>query len=163
MQEATLDVLGKVCRGMVRVAEMIRSDEAEVVQSRDHIEVIKHYDHLRKATESIKEAREALNQMEENLSRVTLPEVLRENRIKTITVEGVGRVSLSSRVSCSMVDKELGFKWLRDNGHEGLISETVNSSSLGAFSKSQLEEGRELPADIFKTNIMTYTSITKAK
>jgi len=163
MQDATLDTMGKVCRGMVILAEMIRNDTAEVVKTNDHIAVIKHYNHMRIANETIKEARKALDQMEESLSRETVPEVMRANSVKTITVEGVGRVTISARTSCSMVDKELGMKWLEDNGHGGLIQPTVNSSSLGAFAKSQMEEGRELPVDKFKTSLMTFTSITKVK
>jgi hypothetical protein len=62
-----------------------------------------------------------------------------------------------------MLDKQLGMDWLRNTGNESLIQETVNSSTLAAFAKSKTEEeGKELPSDIFKTSVMTYTSITKA-
>jgi hypothetical protein len=62
-----------------------------------------------------------------------------------------------------MLDKQLGFDYLRANGAEGLIIETVNSQTLAAYAKElSTEEGKELPADVFKTGIMTYTSITKA-
>jgi hypothetical protein len=155
--------MGKICRGMVGLAEMIRDDTAEVTKTRDHIAVIKHYNHIRIANETIKEARKALDQMEEELSRETVPEVMRENSVKTTTVEGVGRVTISARTSCSMIDKELGMEWLTANGHGGMIQPTVNASTLGAFAKSQMEEGRELPVDRFKTSLMTYTSITKVK
>jgi len=62
------------------------------------------------------------------------------------------------------LDKDAGLNWLRANGHEGIIIETVNSSTLSAFAKSQLEEeGVDLPDDIFKIGTSPYTSITKVK
>jgi hypothetical protein len=88
---------------------------------------------------------------------------MREHNIRTITVEGVGRVSITHRYSCSMLDKQLGMNWLRQSGNEGLIQETVNSSTLAAFAKNMLEtEGTQLPQDLFKTSVSAYTSITKA-
>jgi hypothetical protein len=88
---------------------------------------------------------------------------MREHGVKTITVEGVGRVSLSNRWSASMLDKTAGMEWLRETGNGSLIQETVNAQTLAAFAKDLNEtKGMELPADIFKTGIMTYTSITKA-
>jgi len=158
-----LDRLTYVCGYLTGVAGAVREDTKEVVGTRDHIEIIRHYNHLRLATALIKEAREALSEMEERLSREYVPEVMKEHNVRTITVEGVGRVSITHRFSCSMLDKEAGMDWLRNNGHGGLIIETVNSSTLGAFARSLLEdEGQELPSDLFKTGTMTYTSITKA-
>jgi len=163
MKQETLERLTYVCGYLVGVAAAVREDTAQVVSTRDHIEVIKHYDQLRQATERIKEAREALDQMEQRLSREQVPEVMREHNVRTITIEGVGRVSLTNRWSCSMLDKEAGYEWLRSTGNGALITETVNAMTLAAFAKDlDATKGIELPSDIFKTSIMTYTSITKA-
>jgi hypothetical protein len=153
----------RVCNYVVKITEDIRRETNEVVSSQDHIEIIKHYAKLRDITSRIKEAREALDGIEKNLSYEKIPEALRGRGIKTLTIEGVGRVSLSNRWSCSMLDKELGLDWLRNSGNEALIIETVNSSTLAAFAKNMTtEEGKELPDNIFKTSILTVTSITKA-
>lgn len=153
----------QVCDGLVEAAGAIRKDTTEVVASEDHIAVIKHYAKLREVTERIKEAREALDEMEKRLSREQVPDVMRAHNVRTITIEGVGRVSLSNRWSCSMLDKQLGLEWLRKSGNAGLIQETVNSQTLSAFAKNLNDtEGKELPKDIFNTSIMTVTSITKA-
>jgi hypothetical protein len=140
----------------------VRQDTDEVI-SQDHIAVIKHYDQLRHLTAKIKESREALEQIEMKLSREQVPEALRAHNIRSITVEGVGRVSLGTRWSASMPDKEAGFDWLRNNGHGGIIIETVNAQTLGALAKDLATDGIELPTDTFHTNVMTYTSITKVK
>jgi hypothetical protein len=163
MKAETIERLNYVCQYFVDLVGAIRADTDEAVATHDHIAVIKHYDQLRKATDQIKEAREALSQIRDKLSYEQVPEVMREHDVRTITVEGVGRVSLSDRWSCSMLDKYAGMDWLRGNGHDDLIIETVNSSTLGAFARNLTEEqGTELPSDLFKTSVMTYTSITKA-
>jgi hypothetical protein len=153
----------RVCRYLVQVAQDIRRDTAEVVATRNHIDIIKHFNQVRLMNEQIKEAREALGEMERVLSQEQVPAVMREHNVRNITVEGVGRVALSNRWSCSMLDKELGMDWLRNSGNESLIIETVNASTLAAFARNMSEtENKELPSDIFKTSVMTYTSITKA-
>jgi len=163
MKEQTLNLLTYACARLVDVATMIRNDTSEVVSTGDHVAIIKHFARLREANEQIKEARAALEDMEQRLSREQVPEAMRAHNVKTITIEGVGRVSLSNRWSCSMLDKLLGMDWLRKSGNGSLIQETVNSSTLAAFAKNLNDtEGTELPKDIFKTSIMTITSITKA-
>jgi hypothetical protein len=163
VKQETYDYALRVCGGMVKLASMIRQDTETTVATNDHVGLIKHYDQVRQVTEGIKEAREALDEMEKRLSREQVPAVMRAHNIRTITIDGVGRVSLSNRWSCSMLDKELGMDYLRKTGNSGLIIETVNSQTLAAFAKDLSEtKGEELPADLFKTGIMTYTSITKA-
>lgn len=162
MKAETLNGLSLVCNSLTKIASDIRDQTNEVVASNDHVEVIKHYNSLRQVTALIKESRKALEQLEEKLSREYVPDVMRANKIKTITVEGVGRVSLGTRWSASMTDKQMGFEWLRGNGHGGVIQETVNAQTLGALAKELNSDGVDLPAPTFTTSIMTYTSITKA-
>lgn len=164
MKDATLKYLQDTVTRLQGVAEQIRIDTNEVVATNDHIAIIKHYDQLRLANEHIKEARESLSEIADLLSKEQVPSVMAMHSIKTITVVGVGRVTVSHRFSCSMLDKDMGMSWLKDNGHEGLIQPTVNSSTLSAFAKNMLEvEGKELPPEIFKVGTMPYTSITKVK
>jgi hypothetical protein len=163
MQEDTVERLRTVCLTLTTLTEWIRHETNEVVGSDDHIALIKHYDQLRTVNALIKESREALGQIEEKLSREHVPTMMRAHQIKTITVEGVGRVSLGTRWSASMPDKEAGFEWLRANEHGGVIQETVNAQTLGALAKELNAEGYDLPQPTFVTNVMTYTSITKAK
>jgi len=162
MKNTTLMLLNDAVDQLAKVAGLVRTDTHDAVATNDHVEVIRHFDHLRKINARIREAREALYEMEQRLSWEQVPDVMRENNIRTTTIEGVGRVSLSNKWSCSMLDKEVGMDWLRGNGAGELIQETVNAQTLAAYAKSLNEEGKELPNDIFKTGTMTYTSITKA-
>lgn len=110
--------------------------------------------------------RKELNEALESLSRNGLPEMMADEGVRTVTLDDIGyRFTVSHRYSCSMVNKDTvkGINWLKENGHGDLVIETVNSSTLASFAKSQLEEsGEELPTDIFKTSLMAYTSVTKA-
>lgn len=163
MKQSTEYELQSLCKNLSQLASAIREETNDAVSSDDHIEIIRHYDKLRQVTALIKESREALEQIETTLSREQVPDVLRRHNVKTITVEGVGRVSLGTRWSASMPDKTAGFEWLRGNGHGGVIQETVNAQTLGALAKEMSNDGAELPAPTFTTNVMTYTSITKVK
>lgn len=155
--------LEEACRQLTLATEMVRNETNETISTNDPVLVIKHYDKVRHITALIKESREALAGIEERLSREHVPGIMRAHNIKTTTIEGVGRVSLGTRWSASMPDKEAGFDWLRANNHGGVIQETVNAQTLGALAKELNNEGIELPAPTFVTNIMTYTSITKVK
>jgi hypothetical protein len=161
MRELTLERLNHAVGALTEVAGMVRIDTEAVLLTRNHVEIIRHYNHLRLVTERIKLAREALNDMEEDLSRKRIPDVMGEHGIKTIHIEDVGRVTVSYRFGCSMPDKEAGLNWLKENGHGGIITENVHHMTLAAFAKSHLEEGYDLPDDIFKTSTSPYTSITR--
>lgn len=163
MDEHTLARLYQICAQLTELTDEVRTETNEVVASNDHVKVIKHYDKVREVTALIKETREALQKMEETLSREQVPHVMRANNIKSTTIEGVGRVSLGTRWSASMTDKQTGMNWLRNNGHGGVIQETVNAQTLGALAKELGSEGVELPAPTFTTSLMTYTSITRVK
>ena len=163
MRADTAERLRGICLQLGDITSTIRDQTVEAVASNDHVQVIKHYDSLRQLTALIKESREALTQIEERLSREQVPDVMRAHNIRNVTIEGVGRVTLGTRWSASMLDKQSGFEWLRQNGHGGVIQETVNAQTLGALAKELNNDGIDLPQPIFTTNIMTYTSITKVK
>lgn len=120
---------------------------------------------LRDAYEKLDEPRKALNAMIEGLSRSTIPEMMEEESTKTITLEdpriGKYRFTVSQRVSCSMLDKDAGFEWLRETGNGGIIVPTVNAQTLGAFAKDYMAQGKDLPDTIFKISLMNTTSVTK--
>jgi hypothetical protein len=147
----------------------VRADTAAIVRTDDHVEIIKQFDSLRKAVDRIKICREAIADLADELSTKTIPDVVLRLRERTgekppFNIEGVGRVSVAYRFSASIMDgkKPEAFTWLHDNGHGGLIQETVNASTLSAFAKDMIEkQGKELPGDMFKTGTMPYVSITK--
>lgn len=117
----------------------------------------------REEYEALDEMRKGIGQIFETLSRGVIPEMMRAADTKTTTIDSIRRrFTISKRFSCSILDKEAGYKWLRDEGNGAIITETVNSSTLSAFAKKRIEdEGLEMPETIFKTSIMDITSATK--
>lgn len=162
MKPDTIFIFSNICESLQRITGIIREEHNSAIATQDHVQVIRHYDSLRKLNALIKESREALSHMEEHLSREDIPDVMRANNIRSTTIEGVGRVSLSSRWSASMIDKDAGMNWLRNHDHGGVIQETVNAQTLGALAKELNQGGFDLPSAFFKTSVMTFTSITRA-
>lgn len=125
-----------------------------------------HYKRVKDAYEDLDSVRKGVHAKMEVMKNTILPEKMRDAKTTKQTVE-IGNVAytfyLSTRVSASMLDKNGGMQWLRDEGHEGIITETVNASTLSAFAKSLLEEsGVELPEDLFKVSTMTQLAVRKA-
>ena len=122
------------------------------------------YQRLNEEYDALDSERKKIGAMIEEMSRQIIPEMMSEEGIKTITIEEVGRrFTVANRISASMPDKEGGMAWLRENGHEDLIQETVNSSSLSSFAKSYMEDaGMDLPEGLFKISTLRYVSSTKA-
>lgn len=160
MNTETVGFLRRVCTDLKSVSAKIDIETSEVVATGDHIAIIRHFDHVRKAAELIKAAREELKDLEDRLSKDHVPEAMRAAGVKNVFVEDVGKVIISHRFSASMLDKELGMDWLRKNGGGDLIQPTVNAQTLGAWAKELLEaHNKELPPELFKTGTSPYTSI----
>lgn len=162
MQEATRVRLNFICDQIQDLVRFVRDDTIAAVNTNDHVALIRHYAELDAGIDKIKEARKALDEIDEKLSREQVPDAMRVAGVKTTTVEGVGRVTIGFRWSCSLLDKPLGFEWLRKNGHGGLIQPTIAAQSLAAWAKHEVEtSGKDLPDDVFKVGQMAYTSLTR--
>lgn len=168
MQPATLKALDAVISGLETVTGAIRQDTEKVLLTNDPIEVVKHFDALRKSQERVKVARKALEEMADDLSIVKIPLLFGNKSVKTMNIEGVGRVTVAYRWNASIIDdpkkgKKIGMDWLRKNGAASLITETVNAQTLAAYAKELFEsKEQDLPAELFKVGQAPYTSITKA-
>lgn len=164
MNVATLGRLRHATNELQGVVGDIRSETASINASGDHIAIIRNFNDLRIVNEILKETQKALTEIAESLSREAVPEAMRAKKVKTLTLEGIGRITISSRWSASIIPekKPLAYDWLRDGGNGSLIVETVNAQTLSSFAKDLfVTEGKELPDDMFKVGQMTYTSITK--
>jgi hypothetical protein len=143
---------------------MVKRDTVEAIAANDHIELVRHFVKLREINEAIKKSRKALDELEEHLSREDVPDAFKKARIKTTTIEDVGRVSIARQWYCSILDgkKPEAFQWLREGGNGAIITETIPWQTLAAFAQAEVTtHGREMPDDKFKTTIKPYTSITK--
>jgi aspartate aminotransferase-like enzyme len=100
----------------------------------------------------------------EELKLKIIPAKFESSKTTTWTSSRGFRVTISGLTRASMGEnKEAAKEWLRKNGLGAIIQETVNASTLSATAKALLEEGKELDPDLFKTTLMTTTSVTKVK
>lgn len=120
-----------------------------------------HYAQVRDAVANIRAPMTRLGEHEDLLSYEILPTMFDNQHVKSLRVENIGNVSVVDRWSASMINKARGLIWLRETGNEGLIIETVNASTLGAFAKDRVREGDPLPGDIFTVKATPHVSIRK--
>lgn len=116
----------------------------------------------REEYEALDDIRKEIGKTLETMSRDTLPDLMRDADVKTITIASLSRrFTRSQRVSCSILDKPAGYEWLRSTGNGDLIQPTVNAQTLSSFAKKHIEDGGELPEDLFKVSTSSTISATK--
>lgn len=96
---------------------------------------------------------------------VLIPEAFEREQLQTLTTQEGDRMTVIMKLYASIPaeKREEAYKWLREHGHEDIIQETVNASSLSAFAKAELAEGRELPDDIFSIFTKPSATLTRKK
>lgn len=125
--------------------------------------LIEEMDKVKEEYDRIKAASSELAIKLDMIRLTVLPEKMDEEDISTITVKGVGRVSLQGDIYFSISDKEEAFKWLREHGHGDIIQETVNSSTGKAFAKELMRKGEAVPDTCFKVTPFTRAQLTRIK
>jgi len=93
-----------------------------------------------------------------------IPEKMDDEGIERATYEGIGTLYLTSGVRASIVPtaKPDAYQWLDDNGHGGLITQTVNAQSLASACKAMLKKGEAIPENLFKVTPFTQAVIKSA-
>lgn len=98
------------------------------------------------------------------VSYETIPSVFESMGIDSIKSKGRNFI-VGTRLNASIpLDKrELGFKWLRENGYESLIAPTVNPKSLSSAVAQYIETtATEPPDEAMTVHKQRYTQIRKA-
>lgn len=98
------------------------------------------------------------------LSIDVLPDRMDEEGISTMKINGVGRLQSSSDIRCSCPAKnKIGLQeWLEEHGHGSMISATVNASTLKAFVKEMMKEGKEWPEELLTVHPYSRATVVKA-
>lgn len=114
-------------------------------------------DTLTKMTKDLRKLKDAKQEIEAKLKEINggirrlaeqvIPEYMDENEIEKHSVKGVGTIFLVTKVYANVKaeDKEAFFAELREAGNGDLIKETVHPSTLNAFAKEMLSNGKALP------------------
>lgn len=93
----------------------------------------------------------------------TIPERMETDGVENVRYEGIGRVSLTGDlyVSVKAGEKESLFGWLKKRKLQDLIVPQINASTLKAFIKGRIKDGKEFPQDFLNVTPYTRASITK--
>tara|TARA_S200002703_G_scaffold160031_1_gene176212 strand:+ start:2873 stop:3280 length:408 start_codon:yes stop_codon:yes gene_type:complete len=93
-----------------------------------------------------------------------LPQLLEEQGIEGVKLEGIGTLSLTDDLYANVPASQRGHlnEWLTEQGESDLIVPTVHSSTLKAFIKGRIEQGQSLPPDdVVKVTPYSYVRILK--
>lgn len=127
------------------------------------VELVHEMADVRAKKDSLEAALKEVNEEFDFLRITKIPTQMRDDGVDRIAVAGVGRVSITGdlHVSIKAEKKEAFYDWLRDNGREDLISETVNASTLKATVKKMFQSGEIVPEDLLNVSPFERASITK--
>lgn len=118
---------------------------------------------LQREKEETEEMLKGINRDLDELRLRLIPEYMAENDLRTVTLEGIGRISLTMDCYASVLPdmKFQAYEWLAMHGFDGLIQAYVQPSTLKATIKEGLKAGQTFPEDLFKVQPFTRASITK--
>ena len=128
-------------------------------------DLVKRMAETKEALDAAKEVESEHQAVFDILRLMVLPEKMDEEDVSTMTVAGVGRVSIQSDIYFSIPAalREEAFDWLRDHGHGDIIQETVNSSTGKAWAKEAIKKGEVLPEDLFKVTPFSRVQLTRIR
>lgn len=126
-------------------------------------EVITYMNDLAGEKACIEEQLKGVNAEYDYLRLNLIPNRFEEEGIENITIEGIGRVSLTGDMYVSVLaeNREKMYEWLDEIGKDSLITKTVNASTLKAAVKAMIRAGEEIPEDLIKVTPFTRASITR--
>lgn len=124
-----------------------------------------YYRTVRDIHDMIDELKKQAYHVMNNYAMKVMPMVFENEGVSTITLSSGYRVTISQRLNASIIadKKPDAYVWLMENDLGDLITESVNASSLSATARSLIEEGRQLPDDLFKTVVLPQVSLTRTK
>ncbi len=142
------------------------------VKNEGAIPLAKAFIQLRRLYDELNEAKKKLGKLVDHIKLVDLPEAFEEAGLgSSITLDEGYRVTISqlTRASCNKEHKYDAYQWLKDNGFDEIVTETVNAGTLSSLAKSLLEGSNpdasifELPEELFNVHIQPTTSVTKVQ
>ncbi len=100
----------------------------------------------------------------DTLRKVVIPDKMEALDIETITLSGVGRLSLRAEMYVGIKAglKEPAHAWLHENGHGALIQASINAQTLKAFVKEQISLGEPIPDSLFNVSPFQMATLTKS-
>ena len=136
--------------------------KADISRAKTVPELLRVYSKIRSFTEEVGAYLKPITDDEAFLRSNALPSAMDREDVGTLTDSQTGdRITLTERVVANILaeDRDAAYKWFKANGHESIVIETINSSTLSSFVKSQMAEGVDLPPES-KVKVAILSSIT---
>jgi hypothetical protein len=124
-----------------------------------------HWHTVRQHYEAVKAIANEAEGLSKYMSYEQLPAAFRASRVnaRSMTLEGLGRFTLSSRTTAKVLDQEHANTFLRNNKQGEAIREMVPSATLNSIIADLIRSGvePEPERDGIQANTYAYTSFTK--
>ena len=129
---------------------------AQVEKEAEFTDLLLAYRSITEVYDRLDKQRKALYKVKDRYDKQVIPQRMFDADVAKVSVDSVGVTFYPlTKYSASIKDKEKGFDWLRSQGLDSLITETVNASTLAStFKEMVLDQGIEPPDDLF--NFSTY-------
>jgi len=117
---------------------------------------------LKASIDELGEKKKALQKEYDDLRFNQVPDALDEAGVNSINIKGVGTLYTADDLNVSVPDKQATYEWLSENGFGDIIKPYIFPQTVKAFVKEQINEGNELPDDLFKVSAFTRAVIKSA-
>jgi len=114
---------------------------------------------LQEQKEVIEETLKGINIELDSIRLKQIPEAMAELDLRTLTIDGIGRVQLTLDCYATMKDKPGAYAWLTEHGYDGLVQPYVQPSTFKAAVKDALKNGQTFPDELFSITPFTRASI----
>lgn len=155
--------LAEITAALVETAKTIEDYIERIRRDGQAKDIMVTYFHLYEDYKALDEAAKAIYHLKDKMDKFLVPEALENLGTDKMQIPDVARsFYINTKWSASIIDKERGFEYLRANGAGSLISETVNAGTLASYAKDlMVNEGRDLPEDIFKVTTYRTTGMSR--
>jgi hypothetical protein len=139
----------------------------DVLPEMTYKEAAQYLDALEGDLQHFKDLTNKLRELKDHLTIKCIPEKLDEDGMANVTVimdDGTKRRwQTRADIRCSVLasHRQDLYHWLDEHGHESLITETVNASTLKAFLKEEMKAGRPIPTEYLSLHPYEQASLVK--
>lgn len=126
-------------------------------------EQLVHWTHVREHHEAVKALANEAEQLSKHMSYEQLPAAFRFHHARSITLDDIGRFTLSSRTTARVHEQSAANRFLHDNGRGDAVRAMVPAMTLNSIVAELIKEGVEPQRehDGIEANTYAYTSFTK--
>lgn len=117
---------------------------------------------VRRRQAALKAISAQLTREADRLSFEVLPDVFEHTHTVSPYNHASGKLTLATRVTVKLLDKDRSIEWLKGNGLEDIVIETVPWQTIAAVASDRIKNGEpDFPKDLFETDSRVYTRFQK--